>query len=166
MSTKKPEKGHKAKLPGHDEDSREERSTKRHVYIEPGVKIDLVESLRKQQETAQNESTCHQQKQLFWTKVASALLFITAGLPAWQGYSTKLSADAARNIVERGNSRAIKFCTGKTLLITSPYPGSSGARDEPPSTLYLHSFSLRILPQATWPGFEMRMIANRYTRAE
>jgi hypothetical protein len=123
MSTKKPEKGHKAKLPGHDEDSREERSTKRHVYIEPGVKIDLVESLRKQQEIAQNESTCHQQKQLFWTKVASALLFITAGLAAWQGYSTKLSADAARNIVERGNSRAIKCCTAKTLLIRSPYPG-------------------------------------------
>jgi hypothetical protein len=95
MSRHKSKNGQNAKPIGHDQTSREEKSTQRHVYVEPGIKVDLVESLRAQHKTDQQENATHQSKQLFWTKIASGLLFITAGLAGWQGYSTKISANAA-----------------------------------------------------------------------
>lgn len=47
------------------EGSGEKESTKRHVYVEPGAKIDFVEDLRKQQKAQQDENTVQQKKQLF-----------------------------------------------------------------------------------------------------
>ena len=58
----------------------EDKSTKRHVYIEPGVKIDLVDDLRKQQETAQGETNAHQKRQLLWTKITAFLVLVTAAI--------------------------------------------------------------------------------------
>ena len=57
----------------------EEESTKRHVYIEPGVKVDLVDDLKQQYKASQGESTTHSNKILFWTKISAALLLLCPG---------------------------------------------------------------------------------------
>ena len=72
------------------EGSGEKESTKRHVYIEPGAKIDFVEDLRKQQKAQQDENTVQQRKQLFWTKVAAALILLYTIFSGWQ---VKLARD-------------------------------------------------------------------------
>jgi len=54
----------------------EDKSTKRHVYVEPGVQIDLVKDLRDKYERSENESTTYNNKQLLLTKVSAALLLI------------------------------------------------------------------------------------------
>lgn len=48
-------------------------------------------------DTAQSENKTHNDKQLFWTKVAAFLLLLAAGFAGWQGYSTKKAADAANS---------------------------------------------------------------------
>ena len=89
MSRKKTQ-GTKNQRPARPEqDGGEEESTKRHVYVEHGVKIDLVEDLKQQQQSSEAHRSTHQKRQLFWTKVASGLLLLTAGLTAWQGFLTR-----------------------------------------------------------------------------
>jgi hypothetical protein len=70
--------------PKPQKDGGEEKSTNRHVYIEPGTKIDFVEDLRKKYDTAQGDDSTHKTQQIFWTKVASVLLLLTAGFTGWQ----------------------------------------------------------------------------------
>lgn len=72
----------------------EKESTNRHVYIEPGAKIDFVQDLREEYETAQSDDKTHKNRQLFWTKVAAGLLFATAGLTLWQAYSSHRTLNA------------------------------------------------------------------------
>lgn len=62
-----------------------EKSTNRHVYIEPGAKIDFVQDLKEKYDSAQGDNKTHNDRQLFWTKIASGLLLITAGFSGWQG---------------------------------------------------------------------------------
>jgi hypothetical protein len=69
----------------------EEKSTSRHVYIEPGVQIDIVKDLKEQHKTERTENTAAHKKQLFWTKIASGLLFLTAIFAFWQGLLTRES---------------------------------------------------------------------------
>src|SRR5437868_10601215 len=76
-------------------DRRAEESTKRHVYVEPGVKIDLVEDLRKEYDASQRKSATHNEKQLFWTKVAAGLLTLTALFAFWQAYFANRTAKIA-----------------------------------------------------------------------
>jgi hypothetical protein len=66
------------------ESGSEEKSTDRHVYVEPGVKIDLVDDLRKQQQTYHEENTAQQRKQYFWTKVAAGLILLYTLFSGWQ----------------------------------------------------------------------------------
>jgi hypothetical protein len=91
MSNDKP-KGEK----DHPQSEAEQRtkgkeSTKRHVYVEPGVKIDFVQDLRDKYDSSQTEDATHSKKILFWTQVSAVLLFIYAGLTAWQGCLTRES---------------------------------------------------------------------------
>jgi hypothetical protein len=72
-----------------------EGTTGRHVYIEPGAKIDLVQDLKDEYKSTNKETGEHSRKGLFWTKVAAGLLVITAFFAGWQSYSAKRSADAA-----------------------------------------------------------------------
>ena len=58
----------------HHKPSKEE-STKRHVYVEPGVKIDSVEDFRNKYDASQKEASCHNKKVLFWTIVSAVLAF-------------------------------------------------------------------------------------------
>jgi hypothetical protein len=69
----------------------QKESNKRHVYIEPGAKIDFVEDLRKKYETAQTDDNTHKTQQLLWTKIAAGLLLVTAGITWWQGCLTRES---------------------------------------------------------------------------
>jgi hypothetical protein len=73
--------------------SSEKESTNRHVYIEPGVKMDLVDDLKKQFKAAQDENTAHQNRSLFWTKIAAAVLLIYTFLTGWLGLPTRESID-------------------------------------------------------------------------
>jgi hypothetical protein len=76
MSQKKPKHPQNNPAPKPKENSGKEESTKRHVYVESGVQIDLVESLREKYDTAQSDDASHNKKVLFWTKVSAVLLFI------------------------------------------------------------------------------------------
>lgn len=70
--------------------SSDEKSTKRHVYVEPGVKIDLVQDLKDEQHAQRREDAAHQKNQLFWTKVAAGLILIYTLFTGWQ---LKISLD-------------------------------------------------------------------------
>lgn len=66
------------------------------VYIESGIQIDLVKDLKEQYKAEHDETTAHNKKQLFWTKIAALLVAIYAFLTWWQGSSTKDAANAAK----------------------------------------------------------------------
>jgi hypothetical protein len=76
------------------EDGRDDKSTKRHVYIEPGAKVNFVEDLRDEYRTANTETSTHNNKQLLLSSATIILLLITSGFTFWQGFSTKRAADA------------------------------------------------------------------------
>jgi hypothetical protein len=89
--------------PTKPDDGGEEDSTKRHVYVEPGVQIDLVKDLKQKYEAAQSDSTIHSNKILFWTKTSAALLFIYAGLTWVQSCQAIKSARAAKSAADTAN---------------------------------------------------------------
>src|ERR1700674_411845 len=80
--------------PARQQGSGEKESTNRHVYIEPGVQIDLVKDLKDTYKASRGESTTHNKKQLFWTQVSAGLLFIYAALAWWQGWSAHKTLQA------------------------------------------------------------------------
>jgi hypothetical protein len=69
-------------------------STNRHVYIEPGARIDFVQDIKDKYDSAKRDETAQNKKQLFWTKIATVLLLLTAGFAGLQGYLTR---DSIRN---------------------------------------------------------------------
>jgi hypothetical protein len=89
MSRKKPKavKNHPQAKPEHS--GGEEKSTNRHVYIEPGAQIDFVKNLREKYDAAQRDDQTHKADQLFWTKVAAGLLLLATGFSGWQGFLTR-----------------------------------------------------------------------------
>src|SRR5712675_1333255 len=95
MSGHKPQHGKHNPTSGPKKAECEEKSTNRHVYVEPGVEIDLVQDLKKKYESSQTESAAHNRRQLFWTKITTVLLFLTAGFAGWQGWSTRKASRAA-----------------------------------------------------------------------
>jgi hypothetical protein len=103
MSHNKPRRQRNNPVSGQKQNEGQDKSTNRHVYIEPGVQIDLVQDLRQKYDAAQQDSTSHSNKILFWTKISALLLFIYAGLTLWQGYSTKKAADAAKDAASAAN---------------------------------------------------------------
>jgi|SRR5579864_3278022 len=78
--------GHKPKHTKNDaaahrhQEQAEKESTNRHVYVEPGVQIDLVQDLKQKYESAQQDNTAHNKKVLRWTQVSAVLFFISAAL--------------------------------------------------------------------------------------
>lgn len=72
-----------------------DKNTKRHVYVEPGVQIQLADPFRTEYKTAQGESTKIAQKQLLWTRIGSALVFVYVLLTLWIAYSANRSAESA-----------------------------------------------------------------------
>jgi hypothetical protein len=74
----------------------EEKSTNRHVYIEPGVQIDFVKDIRKQHDADQTENRSLQRKQLFWTRVAAGLILLYTAFAGWQVSLTNTAINDAR----------------------------------------------------------------------
>jgi hypothetical protein len=76
--------------------SGEEKSTKRHVYVEPGVQIDFVKDLKDQHETNQTENRTQQKKQLFWTRIAAGLILLYTAFSGWQVLLTNTAINDGR----------------------------------------------------------------------
>jgi hypothetical protein len=82
-------------------DGPKKETTSRHVYIEPGAKIDFVQDLKDKYESAQGDNKTNNNKQLLWTKIAAGLLLLTAGFSGWQGVLTRRSVnDAGAHFVQ------------------------------------------------------------------
>ncbi len=98
----------------------QKENTNRHVYIEPGAKIDFVQDLRDKYDAAQKDSTSHSKDVLFWTKVSAVLLFIYAGLTFWQGYSSQKAANAAKSAAQTAD-QSLKDSRQTFRLENRPY---------------------------------------------
>src|SRR2546421_63426 len=75
----------------------DKETTKRHVYVEPGVQIDVVQDLKHQHETERAEDAAAHKKQLFWTRVAAVLVLIYTVVSGWQGFLTRNIASTAQD---------------------------------------------------------------------
>ena len=75
----------------------EEKSTKRHVYIEPGVQIDIVQDLKNQHKAERQEDTAAHKKQLLWTKITAFLVVAYTSVMIWQACLTRQSINDARS---------------------------------------------------------------------
>jgi hypothetical protein len=73
----------------------EKETTKRHVYVEPGAQIDLVQDLKDEYKTANSQTSTSNQKQLFWAKVSTGLIAIYALITFLMYQANKKAADAA-----------------------------------------------------------------------
>src|SRR5277367_4708209 len=80
--------------------SGEKESCTRHVYVEPGVQIDLVQDLKKKYETAQSDNTAHSKKILFWTIISAGLLLLYVTLTLWQSCTTYKLAKTSQQQLE------------------------------------------------------------------
>src|SRR5260370_5199050 len=108
--------------PAADHNTGQEESTNRHVYIEPGAKIDFVQDLRDKYDAAEQDSASHSNKILFWTKISAALLFIYAALTFWQELMTRKSiTDASRHfqIDQRSYVWKLDFISPKDIHIVA-----------------------------------------------
>jgi hypothetical protein len=73
----------------------EKETTNRHVYVEPGAKIDFVEDLRQEYKANQSDSTTHNKQQLFGTKIGAGLVFVYVALTLWMARSAQKTAETA-----------------------------------------------------------------------
>lgn len=94
--SKKPKRPNNQQRPAPHEEGRDAETTNRHVYLESGFQIDLVEGLREEYRAANQEATAHNKRQLFWTITASGLLLLTAAFTFWQGCSASRQSVYAR----------------------------------------------------------------------
>jgi hypothetical protein len=67
-------------------DGTQKESKDRHVYVENGVQIDLVQDLRDDIKTAQTNNATDNRKQLFWARIAAFAAIGAAFFVGWQGY--------------------------------------------------------------------------------
>jgi len=119
MSRHKPNRGQNHPPTSEKKTECNEKSANRHVYIEPGVQIDLVQDLKQKYETAQSDNAAHSKKILFWTKISAALLFIYAGLTLLMYFANKKSADAAKNAADTANTA---LHVGERAYISEGFP--------------------------------------------
>jgi hypothetical protein len=107
--------GHKAQHGKHDQPSGpkrhedEEKSTNRHVYVEPGAQIDFVKEVREEYRTAQNESAAQNKKQLFWTKISAFLLLVYVGVTLLIYRANQQSNDISRQSLDVVQRAIISF---------------------------------------------------------
>jgi hypothetical protein len=66
------------------QDSTQKESTNRHVYIEPGAQIDVVQDLKDQHQAERGEDAAAHTKQLFWTKIAAVIVLLYTIISALQ----------------------------------------------------------------------------------
>src|SRR5579864_6355375 len=81
-------------------DSPQKENYNRHVFVEPGAQIDLVDDLKNEYKSANTGSTTHNRKALVWVRITAiftVLYFFVTGLIY---LASKKSADAAFNSAE------------------------------------------------------------------
>lgn len=93
-----------------DHNTAQKENTNRHVYIEPGVKMDFVQDLRDKFDAGQKDSASHSKKILLWTIISAALLFIYAGLTFWQGHIARKTLKTTSEFFQR-DQRPYVFST-------------------------------------------------------
>jgi hypothetical protein len=109
MSHKKPKPGQNNIHPRPKQPEGEEKSTNRHVYVEPGAKIDFVLDVKTKFDSAQRGSETHNNKQLFWTKVASGFLLVNAVIAGLQVYWTTGAIQAANRSAAAADTANVNF---------------------------------------------------------
>jgi hypothetical protein len=87
--------------PGHKDGEGEKESANRHVYIEPRVKIDIVDDLRKQRHAERSEDKTAQSKQLRWTKITAVLVAVYTLVMIVQTSLTRQSLKTTREFFEK-----------------------------------------------------------------
>jgi hypothetical protein len=95
MSRNKPESPQNRPTSKPHEDSPKKESTNRHVYIEPGAKIDLVQDLKNAYHTANEQTSAHNDKTLFWARIGAIFTILYVGLTGLIYNSSRQSAEAA-----------------------------------------------------------------------
>lgn len=117
----------KKKSPEHDQPSEhkhgqtEKESTNRHVYIEPGAQIDIVDSLKKQHKAERVEDKTQADKQLAWTIIGAGLVGLYTLVMFWQGCSSQKAAIAAKDAAVIAN-RALNLSTRAYIYTGVAYP--------------------------------------------
>jgi len=76
---------------GHKDSDGKKESTNRHVYLESGVTLDIVDDLKKQHDTERREDKTAQDKQLTWTRVTAVLVAVYTLVMIWQVCLTRHS---------------------------------------------------------------------------
>src|ERR1700680_3299326 len=100
MSHHKPKHGTNNPPPGKKQAEGNEKSTNHHVYLEPGVQIDLVQDLKKTYESGQSNNATHNNKQLFWAKISAGLILGYVLLTLLVYCANKRAADAAKKAAD------------------------------------------------------------------
>lgn len=96
-----------------DQSGSEEKSTNRHVYVEPGVQIDFVQDLKDQKDSERGEDKADKRRQLFWTKIGSGLVLLYTFASIIQVWISSQAYLAARDqqrpyvLAELGGENAI-----------------------------------------------------------
>jgi hypothetical protein len=108
MSPKKPKAPQNNSATNPDGKCRYPESTNRHVYLEPGVQIDLVKDFRQEYKAAQQDSSAHNQKELFWLKVSSGLILVYVLVTTWQACSTRKLVVTSQETLSTSESQFIK----------------------------------------------------------
>lgn len=111
--------------PKPEDDGSKKETTNRHVYIEPGAKIDFVDDLKHKYETAQGDDNAHKINQLRWTKIAAGLVLLTAGFAGWQGWSTRKAANATARAADTAD-RNFTFTQSEFRMEQRPYLSAEG----------------------------------------
>ncbi len=75
-------------------------NTKRHVYIDPSFKVDLVDSLKNGIKTDQGQKATQNQKQFAWTVVSAIAGIFAAFFVGIQGFLLRQSNEINRTAVE------------------------------------------------------------------
>lgn len=97
MSRKHPKAPKNQQSPAQPQPQGGKETTHRHVYVEPGVQIDIVHDLKEQYKTERRENQSAHKRQLFWTIIGAVILFAYTTAAFWQGWSNKKAADAAKS---------------------------------------------------------------------
>jgi hypothetical protein len=157
-------KRRKSQPPKHDpsanqqKEHREKEATNQHVYVEPGVQIDLIQDLKQEYRAANADASVQNKKQLFWARVSAGLIFIYAGLTLWQAVSTKNAANATTRAAKTAADNLF-FAQQQFRMDQRPYLSADPRGGYKPPGQTEHSV-IQIIPGAVRVGVVME-IQNR-----
>src|SRR5437660_5541534 len=95
MASKKSHHIQNQKAPEPDKGSTQKETYNRHVFVEPGAKIDLVNDLKNDYKAANDSAEAHNRKSIFWARIAAIFTVLYFSVTALIYLSSKKSADAA-----------------------------------------------------------------------